>query len=298
MKNGLKNNPLISVIIPTNNEGERLKTALRSMSMQTYQNLEILVIDDHSTDNTREIVKEMAQKDRRISYHLLPWNDPKRTHILPHRTLGWRRYDINGGYLARNYGFSIARGEYITLQDADDASLRNRIEVQRDLLEKYDAALVATQWIQLKDGRAEKQLDVEKMFRDRGEERIVMHPEHVAAMAERNKGVLMRPWFPHRHIPFFFKWFPLTRPLFFGGIENYPGADNSLFFKRDVVEKVLFRKHDDRIWPSPYGRGSGRDFAFQVAETFRNSWSFKLPLYLWRGGHENADFPDCETYLQ
>lgn len=289
--------PLISVIMPTNNEAERIGDALYSMTRQTYRNLEILVVDDHSTDGTRAIIEEWVKKDSRVKYFLLPNPDPKRTHILPHRTLGWRAYDINGGYSARNYGFSIARGAYITLQDADDASVANRIEVQYTLLKKYDATLVATQWMGFKRPYMDKGLDIERIFANKGEDALIVHPEAISAMAKRNKGVLMRSWFPHQYIPFIFKWFPGTRPLFFKGYENYPGADNSMLFKREVIEKVLFRKRDDRVWPNPYGRGSGRDFAFQVAETFSNSWSFHLPLYLWRATTENPAFTEYEQYL-
>lgn len=297
------NNPLISVIIPTNNEAHdgRLQTAIESMRRQTYQNLEILVIDDHSTDNTKEVVQAIVAKDSRVKYSLLPFQDRKRTHKLPtirNAKLGWRDYDINGGYLARNYGFRIARGEYITLQDADDASLANRIEAQYNLAKKYNATLVATQWMQLKNEYLDKQLNIEKIFADVGEERIVIRPETIVETARRNKGVLMGRWFPHQFIPFFFKWLPLTRPLFFAALDNYPGADNSVFFKREVIDRVLFRKRDDRVWPNPYGRGSGRDFTFQVAETFKNSWSFKLPLYLWRATTPNRELLDYEKYLR
>lgn len=289
--------PLISVIIPTNNEAERIETTLRSMLLQTYKELEILVIDDHSTDGTREIVERYSRLDPRIQYHLLPYIDTKRTHILPHRTNGWRRYDINGGYLGRNYGFEIAKGEYITLQDADDASLANRIEIQYELAQRYGATLVATKWMPLKDGYLEKQFDLERAFSEIGEENVVIRPEVITALARKNRGRLMADWFPHTRIPFLFKWFPLTRPLFFGGYDNYPGADNSLFFHRDVVKKVTFRQRDQRVWPNPYGRGSGRDFAFQVADTFENSWSFQLPIYLWRTSGSNSEFPGYEKYL-
>lgn len=290
--------PLISIIIPTNNEADRIETTLDSMSRQTYRNLEILVIDDHSTDNTKDIVENIAKNDSRVRYHLLPYQDPKRTHILPHRTLWWREYDINGGYLARNYGFEIARGEYIALQDADDASFANRIETQYNLAKKYNATLVAIQWMQFKDEYRDKQLDVERIFAEKGEKNIVIRPETITKMARDNKGLFMNNWFPHRHIPFLFKWLPITRPLFFAKLDNYPGADNSVLFKREVVERVVFRKRDDRIWPNPYGRGSGRDFTFQVAETFQNSWSFKLPLYLWRATSPNPNFTNYEKYLR
>lgn len=289
--------PLISVIIPTNNEADRIETTLRSMQLQTYKELEILVIDDHSTDATKDIVERYAKIDPRIHYHLLPYHDPKRTHILPHRTNGWRRYDINGGYLGRNYGFEIAKGEYITLQDADDASLANRIEIQYELAKKYGATLVATQWMPLKEEYLEKRFDLDRAFAELGEDKIVIRPDAITALVRKNRGLLMHDWFPHRHVPFILKWLPLTRPLFFGGYDNYPGADNSLFFHRDVVKQVTFRQRDDRVWPNPYGRGSGRDFAFQVADTFENSWSFRLPIYLWRTTSQNSEFPGYEKYL-
>jgi glycosyltransferase involved in cell wall biosynthesis len=299
-RNKIMTNPLISVIIPTNNEGRdgRLHRAIESMCLQTYHNLEILVIDDHSTDNTKEVVEKFIKKDPRVQYHLLPYEDSQRIHILPHRTLGWRSYDINGGYLARNYGFSIARGEYIVLQDADDASFANRIEVQYNLAKKYGATLVAIQWMQLKNDYVDKQLDVDKIFSEIGEKNIVIRPETITEIARTNKGVLMNDWFPHHLVPFFFKWFPLTRPLFFAGFDSYPGADNSVLFEHKVIEKVLFRKRDNRVWPNPYGRGSGRDFAFQVAETFKNSWSFRLPLYLWHTTSANPNFIGYEKYIR
>ena len=293
---------LISIIIPTNNEAHdgRLLTTIKSMCSQSYRNLEILVVDDHSTDNTREIVQKVAVNDSRVKYHLLPSCDTKRKHRLPTITNGklrLRDYDVNGGYIARNYGFTIAQGDYIALQDADDASLANRIEAQYNLLKKYDATLVAIQWMQLKNEYIPKKLDIEKIFREIGEDNIIIRPETIAAMAKKNKGILMNPRFPHQYIPFICKWFPLTRPFFFAGIDNYPGADNSMLFKREVVDKVKFRPYNERVWPNPYGRGSGRDFAFQVAETFKNSWSFKLPLYLWRATSPNKDFYGYEKYF-
>jgi glycosyltransferase involved in cell wall biosynthesis len=171
--------PLISVIIPTNNEAERIALALDSMIQQTYKNLEILVIDDHSTDNTKEIVEEMIKKDPRIRYHPLPYEDKKRKN--------WRGFDINGGYLARNYGFSLAQGEYIVLQDADDSSFINRIEVQYKLLKKYNATMVGIHWMQLKDEFLDKKLDVDRIFQEKGEEAIVIRPEIATATAREIK---------------------------------------------------------------------------------------------------------------
>jgi glycosyltransferase involved in cell wall biosynthesis len=293
----MKHEPLISVIIPTNNEAERLDLTLKSMSAQTYKHLEILVIDDHSTDSTKELVLAWQKKDARFHYHLLPYEDKKRTHILPHRTQWFRRYDINGGYLARNYGFEIAKGDYITIQDGDDASLANRIEVQYQLATRYNASLIATQWMPLNPSFIFKSLDIERLFLESDPSELILPPKMITEIAAKNKGFLMNDRFPHAYIPFFFKWFPLTRPLFFSGVDAYPGADNSFFFKREVIEMISFRKRDDRVWPTPYGRGSGRDFGFHVAEVLKNSWTFQLPLYLWRTSSPHTELCIYEKYL-
>jgi glycosyltransferase involved in cell wall biosynthesis len=266
-------NPLVSIIIPTRNEAPTIQTALESLLQQTYTNLEIIVVDDGSTDNTETIVRNLMQKDSRISYYILPQQDVKRKN--------WRGYDINGGYSGRNFGFKIAKGEWITCQDADDASLLNRIEIQLELAQKYNATLITTDWFQFSSELLGKKLDIEKVFQEIPENEIVIHKDTVTALAKKTKGILMTKWFPHRFIPFPIKWFPCTRKLFFNSTEPYPGADNSMFFRKEVVAKVQFRKRDDRAWPALSGRGSGRDFVFQVAETFQNSYSFKIPLYLW-----------------
>ena len=61
-----KNNPLVSVIIPIFNTSKYLPTCLDSVIGQTYQNLEIILVDDGSTDNSYQIAKEYSKKDSRI----------------------------------------------------------------------------------------------------------------------------------------------------------------------------------------------------------------------------------------
>lgn len=283
-----KDQPLISVIIPTYNEGPTLGVAIQSIIDQTYKNLEIIVIDDGSTDNTREIVQEYIQKDARVRYLICPYDDPYR--------VDWRGVNISVGYLARNYAMEQARGEWITFQDADDASLLNRIEIQYDLAVKYNATCITTSWIPFSEDLIGKRLDAGRILKE--EQNIITSPDEITATARRAKGILMNKWFPYTHIPFLFKkWLPGMRKLFFGNQEKYPGADNSMFFKREVAKQVQFRKFDDRVWPALSGRGVGRDFAFQVAEMFKNSYSFRLPLYLWRIKDAHNPYPGWEKYL-
>lgn len=282
--------PLISVIIPTFNEEKRVIRAIKSIQDQTYKNLEIIVVDDFSTDNTEKAVKEIEKNDLRVKYYKLPDKPAKRTN--------WRGYDINSGYSARNYGFKIAKGEWLTTQDADDASLLNRVEVQYNLAKKYDAFLVTIQWLELKENILDKVLDIEKIFKDKGEENIIIKPDFIKNLAEKNQGILMNEIF-HRFVPFPIKWFPYTRRLFYRRMDSYPGADNSMLFHKSIRDTgYYFRTRSERTWGTPSGRGSGRDFAFRVAKKFNNSWSFRLPMYLWDVKTENPDYIGYEKYLK
>jgi glycosyltransferase involved in cell wall biosynthesis len=282
------NLPLISVVIPVWNEEKRVVRAINSMRNQTYKNLEIIVVDDGSTDNTLKVVREIAKKDMRVSIY----ENPK----IPTRK-NWRGYDINAGYSARNYGFKIAKGEWITSQDADDASLLNRIEVQYYLAKKYSATLVTIQWYELTEKNLGNKLNVEKIFKDKGEDSVVIKPEEIVRLGHSVRGPLMiEPL--HRFIPFTIKWFPYTRRLFYRSLTSYPGADNSMLFHKIVRDKGIYLRHrNERTWGVPSGRGSGRDFVFRVAMHFRNSWSFRLPMYLWDVKSQNPEYVNYDKYF-
>ena len=281
--------PLISVVIPVWNEEGRVVRAINSIRNQTYKNLEIIVVDDGSTDGTRVAVEAVVKEDPRVQYHFHHDESEKRTN--------WRGYDISAGYAARNYGFKMAQGEWITTQDADDASLLNRIEVQYQMAQKYKATLVTIQWYQLTEKNLSKKLNVDRIIREKGEDAVVIRPEAIIKIAESTRGILMRELF-HYFIPFPIKWFPYTRKLFYRSTTSYPGADNSMLFHKSVRDAgFYFRHRNERTWGAPSGRGSGRDFAFNVATHFKNSWSFRLPMYLWDVKIDNPEYTGYDQYL-
>lgn len=106
--------PKVSVIIPTFNRAGTLERALKSILRQTFQDFEIIVVDDHSRDNTGDLVREI--------------NDPRIFYIC---------HDVNkGGAVARNTGIKQARGEYIAFLDSDDEWLPGKLELQLDLFER------------------------------------------------------------------------------------------------------------------------------------------------------------------
>ncbi len=99
-------NPLISVIIPTYQRCDRLKVALGSVLSQTYNNYEILIIDDGSEDDTKEMVKSF--KDSRINYY-------------------WQK-NSGGPANPRNKGIKLAKGEWIAFLDSDDWWSSDKLE--------------------------------------------------------------------------------------------------------------------------------------------------------------------------
>lgn len=118
-------NKLVSVIMPTFNSGQYLKYAVESILDQTYQNLELLVIDDHSVDSTMDILNTYSKKDNRISI----FHNPGK-----------------GIASALNYGIDLAKGEYIARMDSDDIAVLDRIETQVFFLEENpDVGICSTQ---------------------------------------------------------------------------------------------------------------------------------------------------------
>ncbi|MEE4461783.1 glycosyltransferase family 2 protein, partial [Azotobacter chroococcum] len=104
----MRSNPLVSIYIPTHNRAEKLERALRSVLNQTYENCEILICDDGSTDKTSEWISKLAEDDPKIRY--------------------FRNPDPRGACSARNLGIFAARGEFITGLDDDDEFLPERVE--------------------------------------------------------------------------------------------------------------------------------------------------------------------------
>ena len=110
-------NPLISVIIPVYNSGNYLEECLESVRLQTYQNLEILCINDGSVDNSVDILDKYEKNDKRFV-------------IINQNNLGAGE--------ARNTGFSAAKGEYISFVDSDDRVSLSLYKKFTDLPQKPD----------------------------------------------------------------------------------------------------------------------------------------------------------------
>lgn len=107
----LKNKSLVSVIIPVYNGEKYLKEAVESVLAQTFQDWELIIVDDFSKDSTRKIIKDLEAKNERIHSIFLNENSGAPAH-------------------PKNVGMGIAKGEYIAYLDQDDEWLPEKLEKQ------------------------------------------------------------------------------------------------------------------------------------------------------------------------
>lgn len=105
-------NPTVSVILPVYNRSSTLENAARSVLTQSYADLELIIVDDASTEDLRPIIDKLA--DPRVRYNKLEWN--------------------GGASVARNIGLQMSRGTFIAFQDSDDLWLPWKLQMQIDKL--------------------------------------------------------------------------------------------------------------------------------------------------------------------
>jgi glycosyltransferase involved in cell wall biosynthesis len=103
--------PTISIIIPTFNRAKLIERAIISLLTQTYQDFEIIVVDDGSTDNTRDVVFSFGNQIR------------------------YMRQDNRGPSSARNAGISASRGKFVAFLDSDDYFMKPNLEIKMSFLE-------------------------------------------------------------------------------------------------------------------------------------------------------------------
>ncbi|MFV8279930.1 glycosyltransferase family 2 protein [Christiangramia marina] len=118
---------LVSIIIPTYNRAHLIGETLDSILSQTYKHWECIVVDDGSTDYTKELMEFYCGKDSRISFHHRPQERTK------------------GANACRNYGFELSSGEFVKWFDSDDLMHINYVKkVQSFLNTKLELDLIIT----------------------------------------------------------------------------------------------------------------------------------------------------------
>lgn len=116
----------VSIITPTYNSAKHIVKTIKSVQNQSYQLYEHIIVDDCSTDGTREIVSEYSMTDPRIKLMKLEQN--------------------SGAGVARNSGIEIAKGRYVAFLDSDDFWHSEKLEKQISILKTGEYAIVYSQY--------------------------------------------------------------------------------------------------------------------------------------------------------
>lgn len=120
--------PLISVIIPVHNGQDYIEDCINSILAQTWHDLEVIIINDGSSDNTGRICEELCEKDKDDRLHLITLDD-------------------RGVSIARNAGIEQAKGEYITFVDADDRLLPGTIEKLYEIIQETGSDIAGCKFV-------------------------------------------------------------------------------------------------------------------------------------------------------
>lgn len=157
--------PLISVIVPIYNSEKYLNKCIRSILTQTYENFELILINDGSTDKSSQICDYFKNKDKRIKV------------INQHN---------KGQSIARNLGIKISEGEYISFVDADDYIEKDYLEYLFYLIKKFDSDMSVC------NTRDEY---INGNFIDKScEEECKLYPEGALEIMLYQKGFDVGPW--------------------------------------------------------------------------------------------------------
>lgn len=143
MKKEKKNDILVSVVIPVYNREKLLERALFSVINQSYKNLEIIIIDDGSTDNTKKVIDNFKKKE-------------KREDII------YVYQDNRGASSARNKGVLIAKGQYVSFLDSDDEYFKDKIERHLQKITESGADFSICNEVQVRNGFYNKKNKKEK----------------------------------------------------------------------------------------------------------------------------------------
>lgn len=120
---------LVSIITPTYNCGKFIGETIESVLKQSYENWEMVIVDDCSKDNTKEVVEKYIKKDKRIKYHLLEVN--------------------SGAAVARTKAMELAQGKYMAFLDSDDLWSVDKLERQINFMKKNNYNITCTQYEQI-----------------------------------------------------------------------------------------------------------------------------------------------------
>jgi glycosyltransferase involved in cell wall biosynthesis len=268
--------PLISVVIPTYNQGSFIGDTIRSVLNQSVRDFEIVVVDNYSTDDTESVVRG--------------FDDPRLRYI---------RYD-NGGVIAagRNRGVSQSRGKLIAFLDSDDAWEENKLEIQLPHLDDEEISCVATDFQPVGDiAHTKRHLCFRpgETHRDYGyQEMILGNPVMTSSVLLRKTDFLEVGGFDENgEFSFIEDWELWLRLARKGSIRvlaqrliNYRVARKSNRDMRAVTLNYLriFQKHHDLgfLTDSDFRRACGNAYV-SIGKAFLDKNDRRALYYYWEG---------------
>ena len=237
-------NELVSIIVPIYNVSEYLEKCIMSLVNQTYKNIEIVLVNDGSTDNSLDICKKYETEDKRV--------------VLLNKA--------NGGLSdARNYGIERAKGQYITCVDSDDYVTDDYVEFMYNNLQKDDADISICKHIVLFDNNTQISTATHKKYilnpKDTLEMLLYDEDMDVSAVAKLYKKEL----FEGMYIPTTEDWKELKDQVMKYGIYNAyrlaiaPNQSTSYIMNSTasvmpIVDTIEVREYGDSktFYPMPY----------------------------------------------
>ncbi|MBG1266329.1 glycosyltransferase [Nostoc sp. WHI] len=193
--------PLVSIIIPCQNAGKMIKRCLSSCFQQVYPHLEIIIVDNNSTDDSIQIAKQLAE-------------------ATEHRVIFTQCQQI-GVNSARKHGFTIAQGSYIQWLDADDELTPNKIALQVNALEQnrqFDIAYGSWEWCFYQNDQYQHKLVFPSENLNDPLRYLLLqywHPPHAYLLCRSAAQQLnqMQAWHPQRQINTDLEYFTLASVL-------------------------------------------------------------------------------------
>ena len=259
-----ENRPLVSIIVPIYNVEDYLRPCLDSLIAQTYDNIEIILIDDGSPDSCCDICKEYANADGRIVYV---------------------RQENAGLSAARNKGLEIYHGEYVLFVDSDDWVSVKLVDSLLSLALKYDVPFVAGGYERVRSGRMPKTVN------SPSRKSLSTGKEYARLMA-RPMGVFCFAWgrLIHRDLMKDFR-FPVGKvfedvfvmPRIVYPCKNIAVTTETLYFYRIRNTSISHKRFSLKALDEMDAYIALRDFALSVSDKLmaRYACSFFLTKYYY-----------------
>lgn len=208
-----ENNNLISIIIPVYNGERYLQKCIESVTNQSYKNIEIILVNDGSTDKSGEICDEYAIKDKRIK--------------VMHKENG-------GPAVARNEGIKTSKGEFIFFLDVDDFIEKNALNLLIEAYEGHKADVIIGDFKKIKEGIVEGRKDISFPSNKLLTEQNII---------EYSRFYLKKP---NKYLLFAFSWGRLFKSSIIK--DNNIFFDNDLYTFEDVAFNFEYLKYVEGIY--------------------------------------------------